>query len=102
LKAGVNAPEFYLQKAGNEFKKLSGYKGNIILLNFWFPGCMPCINEIPFERKLVDELQNGKFILVNICLFSSEENWRKTINKFEMKGEHLYANVNWQNKLVKE
>ena len=63
---------------------------------------MPCISEIPYERKLVDDLQNEKFRLINICLFSSEENWRKTIYKFEMKGEHLFANVNWQNKLVKE
>ena len=102
LQAGVNAPDFYLQTAGNEFKKLSDYKGNIVLLNFWFPGCMPCISEIPYERKLVDDLQNEKFRLINICLFSSKENWRKTIYEFEMKGEHLFANVSWQNKLVKE
>jgi thiol-disulfide isomerase/thioredoxin len=102
LKSGVNAPEFYLQEISSEFKSLNDYKGNMVLLNFWFPGCMPCISEIPFERKLVDDLQNEKFILINICLFSSEENWRKTIYKFEMKGEHLFANVSWQNKLVKE
>lgn len=102
LRSGVNAPEFYLQEISSEFKSLNDYKGNIVLLNFWFPGCMPCISEIPYERKLVDDLQNEKFRLINICLFSSEENWRKTINKFEVKGEHLYANVNWQNKLVKE
>ncbi len=102
LKLGLSAPDFYLPNIKNTFTTLKEYKGNIVLLNFWFPGCMPCINEIPYERKLVDDLQNEKFRLINICLFSSKENWRKTIYEFEMKGEHLFANVSWQNKLVKE
>ena len=102
LKPGVLAPDFYLQDINNNFTTLNDYKGNIVLLNFWFPGCKPCINEIPYERKLVDEFENKKFKLINICFFSSEENWRKTIEKFEMKGEHLFANENWQKILVEK
>jgi peroxiredoxin len=102
LKMGAEAPRFYLQNISGEFKSLNDYKGNVVLLNFWFPGCTGCINEIPYEKKLFDDLQNEKFRLINICLFNSEENWRKALNKFEMKGEHLFANVNWQNKLEAE
>ncbi len=102
LKPGVSAPDFYLQDINNKLTTLNEYKGNIVLLNFWFPGCTPCINEIPYERKLVDEFENSNFKLINICLFSSEENWRKTIEKFEMKGEHLFANENWQKILIEK
>lgn len=102
LKPGVSASDFYLQNINNKFTTLNDYKGNMVLLNFWFPGCTPCINEIPYERKLVDEFENRNFKLINICLFSSEENWRNTIDKFKMEGEHLFANENWQKILIEK
>ena len=37
-----------------EFDKL---KGKIIVINFWFIGCHPCIAELPALNKLVKEYQ---------------------------------------------
>jgi thiol-disulfide isomerase/thioredoxin len=102
LKSGVKAPGFYLLDSQNNYKSLPDYKGNIILLNFWFPGCTPCRMEIPFEQKLVDNFRNKNFRLINICFYATKSTWHKVIKKWDMKGVNLYANGNWQNKLIKD
>jgi thiol-disulfide isomerase/thioredoxin len=100
LSSGMRAPEFYLLNTNNEYTTLADYKGKVILLNFWFPGCTPCIKEIPFEKRLVDDFNNKDFHLINICLFTTEESWRNAISKLGMKGINLFANENWQKKLI--
>ena len=100
LSLGTKAPAFYLPNTENEYKNLSDFDGKIILLNFWFPGCKGCEMEIPYEEELINKFGNQDFQLVNICFFSSEKNWKNFINKYQMKGAHLFANANWQKKLV--
>ncbi len=100
LKPGTVAPNFYLKDSKNDIKYLSDFKGSIILLNFWFPGCVGCKIELPFERKLVDRFKNEKFQLINICLFTSQEIWEKAITKLDMKGINLFVEENWQAKLI--
>ena len=100
LKPGIKAPELYLLNTTGEYKRLEDYKGNVLLLNFWYPGCKACINAIPHEKELVGKFKNEKFKLINICLFNTEESWRNAINKLGMEGINLYANKNWEDKLI--
>ena len=100
LKPGTAAPGFYLMDSQNEYKYLSDFKESVLLLNFWFPGCTGCKMEIPFEEKLVERFKNEKFNLINICLYTPHETWKKTIVKLGMKGINLFAEGNWQKKLI--
>ena len=56
-----------------EFKTISGktfqmknLKGNVIVLNFWFTACVPCIQEIPALNKLVKQYKNKKVLFFGI------------------------------------
>lgn len=100
LKSGVKAPQFYLKNINNEFLTLSHFKESVLLLNFWFPGCKPCLLEIPFEKELVKTFKDRNFHLINICFYTTEENWQKSVNQLEMEGINLFANENWQKKLI--
>lgn len=100
LKPGTSAPGFYLMDSRNEYKYLSDFKGSVLLLNFWFPGCAGCKMEIPFEHKLIEIFKSEKFHLINICLFTTQETWEKVIAKLGMKGINLFAEGNWQKKLI--
>jgi len=96
----VKAPDFYLPDERDEYKNLADYKGKIILLNFWFPGCAPCEKEISFEKKLVEQFKNQNFCLINICLNTPQKDrWIKSLNTFDMAGVNLYATGNWENNL---
>lgn len=47
LKIGDNAPDFSLVDLNGETHKLSDYKGQGVLLNFWGTWCKPCKKEMP-------------------------------------------------------
>ncbi len=44
---------------GNTFK-LSDLKGQVVILNFWFTNCGPCIQEMPELNNLADNFKNKK------------------------------------------
>jgi thiol-disulfide isomerase/thioredoxin len=46
------APDFTLRDAGGGTVSLSGYRGNLVLLNFWATWCVPCREEMPSMEQL--------------------------------------------------
>ena len=43
--------------------KASGLAGKIVVMNFWFIGCPPCVYEIPQLSKIADEYKNNKDVV---------------------------------------
>jgi len=48
----AKAPDFTLRDAGGGTVSLSGYRGNLVLLNFWATWCGPCRDEMPSMEQL--------------------------------------------------
>jgi len=51
---GVPTPNFQAVTLEDKKIELSKLKGRVVVLNFWFTGCGPCIEEIPGFNKLVE------------------------------------------------
>jgi len=56
-----------------EFKTISGktfqmknLEGKVVVLNFWFTACVPCIREIPALNRLVKEYKNKEVMFFGI------------------------------------
>lgn len=80
------APDFTVKKLSDgRDVKLSDFRGKVVELNFWATWCGPCIREIPFLNKLVDEYK-GKDV---VFLAVSDEN-PDAIKKFLEKQEFKY------------
>lgn len=52
LPVGQQAPDWELINSDGELKKLSDYKGNLILLDFWASWCAPCIRAQPMLESI--------------------------------------------------
>jgi cytochrome c-type biogenesis protein len=51
-----------------EVKKLSDYKGKVILLNFWATWCPPCKKELPDLSSISKDLSTRDFKIIGISV----------------------------------
>lgn len=81
---GLEIPSFEVTTLKNEKFELGKIKGKVIVLNFWFTNCAPCIAEMPFLNKVVSEYKSDKILFLSIANDNSPtlENFLKS-KKFD-------------------
>ena len=62
--AGQPATDFALTTFAGEKFRLSEQRGNAVVINFWYPSCPPCRDEMPAFQEVWEEYQgrNVRFI----------------------------------------
>ncbi|MGM0867513.1 MAG: thiol-disulfide oxidoreductase ResA [Bacillota bacterium] len=58
IHAGDQAPDFQLETLEGETVKLSDFKGQGVLLNFWATYCPPCKEEMPYMQNQYEEFKD--------------------------------------------
>lgn len=69
---GTMAKDFNLTDLNGKQVKLSGLKGKVVVLNFWFTGCPPCVEEIPQLNKLTSIYNKSRVKFLAITFDKSE------------------------------
>jgi thiol-disulfide isomerase/thioredoxin len=62
------APEISFQEAGGEMRKLSEYRGKVVLVNFWATWCVPCRKEMPMLSAAQSEFRDDGLVVVYLSL----------------------------------
>ena len=74
------APEFELPTLTGETKKLSDYRGKVVILNFWTKSCRPCLEEMPSIADFATVLQNEPdVVLLTVSTDESADDARDTL-----------------------
>lgn len=55
---GQAAPEFQLKDISGKAVSLSSLKGKVVVLDFWATWCVPCHENFPATKQLVDHYKN--------------------------------------------
>ncbi len=63
---GQSAPDFVLRSATGENLRLSEYRGDVVMINFWATWCGPCRQEMPLLDELYGRYQRVGFSLLGI------------------------------------
>ena len=64
--AGQPAPDFALKSATGENLRLSEYRGDVVMINFWATWCGPCRQEMPLLDELYSRYQRVGFNLLGV------------------------------------
>lgn len=73
LKRGTPAPEISGVDINGKPYKLSDLKGNVVVVDFWFSGCVPCKAEMPVMEKLAEEMKDQKIKFISVSLDSGPQ-----------------------------
>ena len=66
LKPAKAAKNFTLPDLDGKPRKLSDYRGKVVLVNFWATWCPPCRREMPSMERLSQRLKDQPFVILAI------------------------------------
>jgi peroxiredoxin len=67
------APEFQLNTLDGQTVRLSDFRGDVVLLNFWKTTCGPCAVEMPYLQQVYEEWQGKGMVLLMVNIGESAD-----------------------------
>ncbi len=61
-----SAPEFTLTDVDGVVHRLSGYRGKVVIVNFWATWCPPCREEMPSMQRAWEQVRDEGILMVAV------------------------------------
>ncbi|NIS82099.1 MAG: redoxin domain-containing protein [Anaerolineales bacterium] len=74
---GTEAPDFTLSDLDGNSLRLSDFRGQVVLVNFWATWCGPCRVEMPAFQKRYEQAKDAGFIVLAVNFNEPERNVRE-------------------------
>ncbi len=91
-KTGGNWVDFSYPDINDVQRKLSDYKGKVVVLDIWASWCAPCRAEFPSLRMLEEELQGKDVVFIGLSLDTKYKDWADMVKAENLLGVQLYTN----------
>jgi peroxiredoxin len=63
---GSVAPDFTLKSNSGKNLKLSEFRGQVVMINFWATWCAPCRQEMPLLNRIHEQYRKAGFTLLGV------------------------------------
>ncbi len=78
---GQPAPDFALKSSSGANLRLSEYRGDVVMINFWATWCGPCRQEMPLLDELYARYQRVGFNLLGVNIDDDSRRAMKMIDE---------------------
>jgi peroxiredoxin len=95
------APDFTLKSASGKNIKLSEYRGEVVLLNFWASWCGPCRKEMPFLEQIQEKYSGYGFTVMGVNVEEDSSKANKMLKDIPVSFPILYDTSNSVSKAYK-
>ena len=95
FKPGQPAPDFTLDDLQGQSVSLSDFRGQVVFLDFWSRGCVPCIEDFPYLEQIKQQTQDQKVVFLSISL-DSDAAWHQAVEEHGLTGVHVHSPGGWQ------
>ncbi|MDX1696215.1 MAG: TlpA disulfide reductase family protein [Ketobacteraceae bacterium] len=80
-KVGQQAPEITLPDRNGKTVKLSDFRGQVVMVNFWASWCQPCRTEMPLIEDLYQKFKKIGFVVLAVNVDEEPENGKKMLKE---------------------
>lgn len=91
---GETAPAFTAYDVNGKSYSSADYAGKVMVLDFWFSGCVPCKAEMPYMEQLAEKMKGENIRFLTLSLDTGEQllnMWKAFVKN--KNGEVLQLNV---------
>lgn len=91
---GNAAPAFTANDSNGKSYSSADYAGKVMVLDFWFSGCIPCKSEMPYMEKLAEKMKGENIQFFTLSLDTGEQllkAWKELVK--DKNGTTLQLNV---------
>ena len=67
------APEFELKGEDGKLYRLSDYRGQVVILNFWATWCPPCRDEMPSMERAWQKIKGKGIVILAVNMGEDED-----------------------------
>ncbi len=99
---GGTPPEFVQEDPSGQELRLSDFKGQYLLLDFWASWCGPCRRENPNVVRMYKTYKDKGFEILGISLDNNKQRWLNAIEKDQLTWPQVSDLKGWSNEVAQQ